>query len=72
MSDTRQRVSLATYRAARYTLVHRARNFRQWIKSDPPNAEKWAWYLKEMQRHLAALRAAERRPMMAEGGGGCL
>jgi hypothetical protein len=65
----RERISIATYLAARYRLLAKALCYRQWIKSDPMEAAKWRGYLRVTQHQLAALRAAERIPALAQGGG---
>lgn len=55
-----QRVSLATYLAARATLVEKAICFRQWARSEPARARHYLGHLKATQRQLAMLRQAER------------
>ena len=63
----RERISLATYLAARSRLLWDATCYRQWSKSDPANG--WVSRLKATQRQLNALRQAERLPMLTQGGG---
>lgn len=69
MATTRQRVSLATYLAARKQLLWDASCYRQWAKSEPDNAEHWLGHLRNKQRQMAELRKAERLPMLAQGAG---
>lgn len=58
----RERVSLATYLAARPTLLYKAICYRQWARSDPDKAQHYGEHLRTTQRQLAMLRAAERMP----------
>ena len=57
-----QRVSLATYLAARAALVEKAVCYRQWMRSDPQHAACHRDHLKNTQRQLWMLRTAERLP----------
>lgn len=65
----RERVSLATYLAARPTLLYKAVCYRQWARSEPDKAKHYGEHLRVTQRQLAALRQAERLPLLAQGGG---
>ena len=56
----RERVSVATYLAARPTLLHKALCYRQWARSEPSKAKDYRGWLKITQRQLLALRRAER------------
>lgn len=68
----RERISIATYLAARQRLLWDAICYRQWSKSDPANSAHWRGHLKTKQRQLLAIRQAERLPMLAQGGAGSL
>jgi hypothetical protein len=57
-----QRVSLATYLAARATLVYDAVCYRQWMRSERERADHYRGHLKNTQRQLAMLRMANRLP----------
>lgn len=59
----RERVSTATYHAARYRLLHTALSYRQWTRSDPTKAAFWKAHLKKTQRQLLSLWHAERIPV---------
>ena len=65
----RERISIATYLAARQRLLWHAICCRQWAKSDPKRADHWVARLKTIQRQLLSIRQAERLPMLAQGGG---
>lgn len=57
---TRERVSIATYRAARPTLLYKALCYRQWARSEPSKEKHYRGWLKLTQQQLLALRRAER------------
>jgi hypothetical protein len=61
MSAT-QTVTLATYLAARRTLVEKAICYRQWMRSEPAKALHYLAHLRMTQRQLLALRQARRIP----------
>jgi hypothetical protein len=65
---TRERISLATYFAARNRLVYKAVCYRQWAKSEPAKADHYLGHLRNTQRQLLAIRNAEKLPMLAQGG----
>lgn len=55
-----QRVSQATYKSARQSLLSSVRSYRQWMRSDPTRRDHWRAWLKQQQRHMLHLRQAER------------
>ena len=69
MAYMRQSISIATYLAARTTLIYKAICYRQWAKSEPDKAAHYLGHLRNTQRQLLMLRQAERLPMLAQGGG---